>query len=113
VTTNDYLARRDARWMGQIYTALGLSIGVLQDAHRTENAAKAFIVDFAIESPQEDRHHLRMVPRRETYACDINSASTTCATTWRWASTSAFSASATSPSSTRLTTSSSTKRGRR
>ncbi len=71
VTPNDYLARRDARWMGQIYTALGLSVGVLQDAHRTENASKAFIVDFTIESPQEDRHHLRMVPRRETYACDI------------------------------------------
>ncbi len=71
ITVNDYLARRDARWMGQIYNALGLSVGVLQDAHRTENAAKAFIVDFAIESPQEDRHHLRLVPRRETYACDI------------------------------------------
>src|SRR3989338_960790 len=29
VTVNDYLARRDAAWMGQIYNALGLSVGVL------------------------------------------------------------------------------------
>ncbi len=29
VTVNDYLARRDAEWMGQIYTFLGLTVGVL------------------------------------------------------------------------------------
>ncbi len=29
VTVNDYLSRRDATWMGQIYAALGLSVGVL------------------------------------------------------------------------------------
>jgi preprotein translocase subunit SecA len=29
VTVNDYLARRDADWMGQIYTFLGLSVGVI------------------------------------------------------------------------------------
>ncbi len=38
VTVNDYLARRDAEWMGQIYQALGLSVGVilhdLNDAQR-------------------------------------------------------------------------------
>jgi preprotein translocase subunit SecA len=31
VTVNDYLARRDASWMGQIYNFLGLSIGVIQN----------------------------------------------------------------------------------
>ena len=31
VTVNDYLSRRDAVWMGQIYSFLGLSIGVLND----------------------------------------------------------------------------------
>ena len=31
VTVNDYLARRDATWMGQIYSFLGLSIGVIND----------------------------------------------------------------------------------
>src|SRR3989338_5867036 len=30
VTVNDYLAKRDAVWMGQIYDALGLSVGVIQ-----------------------------------------------------------------------------------
>ena len=38
VTVNDYLARRDAAWMGQLYTFLGLSVGVivhgLSDAER-------------------------------------------------------------------------------
>src|SRR3989344_4979993 len=30
VTVNDYLAKRDAVWMGQIYDALGLSVGIIQ-----------------------------------------------------------------------------------
>ena len=30
VTVNDYLARRDAQWMGPIYTLMGLSVGLLQ-----------------------------------------------------------------------------------
>jgi preprotein translocase subunit SecA len=33
VTVNDYLARRDAEWMGPIYDALGVSVGVIQSAH--------------------------------------------------------------------------------
>src|SRR5438309_2369419 len=40
VTVNDYLARRDSEWMGQIYKFLGLSVGVivhgLDDAERKE-----------------------------------------------------------------------------
>ena len=71
VTVNDYLARRDARWMGVIYKALGLSVGVLQMAARTENGKKAFLVDFDRESPHEDQHNLDMVPRRQAYAADI------------------------------------------
>ncbi len=71
ITVNDYLARRDARWMSAIYDLLGLSVGVLQMAARTENGKKAFLVDFSRESPHEDQHHLRMVPRREAYAADI------------------------------------------
>ncbi|HEX6304581.1 MAG TPA: hypothetical protein VFZ76_10360, partial [Anaerolineales bacterium] len=71
ITVNDYLARRDARWMGSIYDFLGLSIGVLQMAARTENGKKAFLVDFERESPHEDQHHLDMVPRREAYKADI------------------------------------------
>ncbi len=71
VTVNDYLARRDARWMAPIYTLLGMSVGVLQMAARTENGKKAFLVDLERESTHEDQHQLRMVPRREAYAADI------------------------------------------
>jgi preprotein translocase subunit SecA len=71
ITVNDYLARRDARWMGVIYEALGLSVGVLQMAARTENGKKAFLIDFERESPHEDQHNLNMVLRREAYAADI------------------------------------------
>jgi preprotein translocase subunit SecA len=71
VTVNDYLARRDARWMAPIYNALGLSVGVLQMAARTENGKKAFIVDLERTSPHEDQDQLRMVPRQEAYLADI------------------------------------------
>jgi preprotein translocase subunit SecA len=71
ITVNDYLARRDARWMAPIYHLLGLSVGVLQMAARTENGKKAFLVDLERESPHEDQHQLRLVPRREAYAADI------------------------------------------
>jgi preprotein translocase subunit SecA len=71
ITVNDYLARRDARWMAPIYQMLGLSVGVLQMAAVTENGKKAFIVDFERESPHEDQEHLRMVDRVEAYSADI------------------------------------------
>jgi preprotein translocase subunit SecA len=34
VTVNDYLARRDAEWMGPIYTALGVTVGAIQESDR-------------------------------------------------------------------------------
>lgn len=71
VTVNDYLARRDARWMAPIYDLLGLKVGVLQMAARTDNGKKAFIVDLNRSSPHEDQRYLRMVPRREAYLADI------------------------------------------
>jgi len=71
ITVNDYLARRDARWMAPIYNLLGISVGVLQMASRTENGKKAFLVDLERESPHEDQHQLRLVPRQEAYAADI------------------------------------------
>jgi preprotein translocase subunit SecA len=71
ITVNDYLARRDARWMAPIYNMLGLSVGVLQMAAVTENGKKAFLVDFSRESPHEDQQHLRMVERAEAYAADV------------------------------------------
>jgi preprotein translocase subunit SecA len=71
VTVNDYLARRDARWMAPIYNYLGLSVGVLQMAARTENGKKAFVVNQEYKSTQEDRHQLDMVPRKQAYQADI------------------------------------------
>lgn len=71
VTVNDYLARRDARWMGPIYHALGLSVGILQMAAATENGKKAFLYDPTKESPREDQDQLRLVDRRQAYAADI------------------------------------------
>ena len=71
ITVNDYLARRDARWMAPIFSMLGLTVGVLQMAAATENGKKAFLVDFEKESPHEDQHHLRMVDRRLAYEADV------------------------------------------
>ncbi len=71
VTVNDYLARRDARWMAPIYHMLGLSVGVLQMAAATENGKKAFLVDFERESPHEDQDHLRLVDRDLAYQADV------------------------------------------
>jgi len=71
ITVNDYLARRDARWMAPIYHALGLSVGVLQMAAATENGKKAFIVDFERDAPQEDQRHMRLVDRVEAYRADV------------------------------------------
>ena len=45
-TVNDYLARRDAQWMGPLYQALGMSVGIIQG-----------------QQPQDDR--------RKAYACDV------------------------------------------
>jgi len=70
ITVNDYLARRDARWMAPIYHMLGLSVGVLQMATRTENGVKAFVVDTSVTSPFEDQNQLRLVDRVEAYAAD-------------------------------------------
>jgi preprotein translocase subunit SecA len=40
VTVNDYLARRDAEWMGPIYDMLGVGVGVLQDNDLPEHGAR-------------------------------------------------------------------------
>jgi len=71
VTVNDYLARRDARWMGAIYHFLGLKVGILQMAAVTENGKKAFLYDPEREHPREDQNQMRMVDRVEAYAADI------------------------------------------
>jgi preprotein translocase subunit SecA len=71
VTVNDYLARRDGRWMGAIYGFLGLSVGILQMAAATENGKKAFLYDPTRTSPREDQDEMRLVDRVEAYQADI------------------------------------------
>ena len=64
VTVNDYLARRDARWMGPIFAFMGLSIGVI--AHDS-----SFLFDPDYHSSDEQTAKLRPVTRREAYAADV------------------------------------------
>src|SRR5436190_16563961 len=45
VTVNDYLARRDAEWMGPIYRALGVSVGVIQSEDHPEERKVAYACD--------------------------------------------------------------------
>ena len=75
VTVNDYLARRDAVWMGQIFSMLGMTVGVIngqnqsyrydpghteKDAERDAVGGYKVVYDF-----------LREVTRRDAYRCDI------------------------------------------
>ncbi len=80
VTVNDYLARRDAVWMGQIYSALGLTLGVinhdsayLYDPLHTESGKdEALDVERdTLGSFKVVHEFLRPVSRGEAYAADI------------------------------------------
>ncbi len=74
VTVNDYLSRRDAAWMGQVYSYLGLSIGVL-------NHAESFIYDRGHTEKDKERDELgsfhvvheflRPATKKEAYEADI------------------------------------------
>ena len=64
VTVNDYLARRDAQWMGPIYHQLGLSVSVIQ--HEA-----SFIYDPAYVPSDSRFLGLRPCQRREAYLADI------------------------------------------
>jgi preprotein translocase subunit SecA len=45
VTVNDYLAKRDAEWMGQIYSFLGLSTGIIEHGQGRADKKKAYNCD--------------------------------------------------------------------
>jgi preprotein translocase subunit SecA len=74
VTVNDYLARRDAVWMGQVYNLLGLAVGVINhnqsflydpthtelDAERDETGSYKVVHEF-----------LRPCTRQEAYEADV------------------------------------------
>lgn len=74
VTVNDYLSRRDAVWMGQVYAALGLTVGVI-------NQDGSYLYDDAHTASDEERDEegsykvfyefLKPCERKEAYAADI------------------------------------------
>ena len=53
MTVNDYLARRDAAWMGDIYRLLGLSVGCIQQTMNTEERQKAYRCDVTYATANE------------------------------------------------------------
>ena len=75
VTVNDYLSRRDAVWMGQVYNMLGVSVSVI-------NHEKSYMYN-EVMNAEEDRvrdekgeykieyDYLKACSRREAYAADI------------------------------------------
>ena len=67
VTVNDYLAQRDAGWMGQVYNFLGLSTGVII-------ADQSYVFDESYNNKEHDDPrllHLKPCTRQEAYAADI------------------------------------------
>ncbi|MDD4271713.1 MAG: preprotein translocase subunit SecA [Patescibacteria group bacterium] len=80
ITVNDYLAKRDAEWMGRVHNFLGLTVGCI--THETaykytsdQNDQFPPSGDKPMTNDQEnanaDESKLKLVPRKEAYACDI------------------------------------------
>src|SRR5580692_11986917 len=53
MTVNDYLARRDAKWMGPIYESLGLTVGCIQQAMAAEERRRAYACDITYATANE------------------------------------------------------------
>jgi preprotein translocase subunit SecA len=64
VTVNDYLAKRDAQWIGAVFHRLGMAVGSIQ--HDT-----AYLFDPDFPQTDERLRNLRPVPRGEAYAADV------------------------------------------
>ncbi len=72
VTVNDYLARRDAVWMGPIYHSMGLSVGIIQGQSPDSDELGGSYY-YQPGAHHEDPRYMNLVPcsRREAYGCDI------------------------------------------
>ncbi len=70
VTVNDYLAKRDAHWMGPVFSALGVTVGAIH-SQTASNHAPSYVFDLAYESEDKAFTHLRPVTRREAYLADV------------------------------------------
>ena len=67
VTVNDYLAQRDAGWMGELYNFLGLTVGVI-----INEASFTYDPEYENEDHDDERlRHLRPCTRKEAYQCDV------------------------------------------
>jgi preprotein translocase subunit SecA len=64
ITVNDYLAKRDAQWMGPLYHFLGLSVGVVQHD-------SSFLYDPSHYAEDRKLQYLKPVERKDAYAADI------------------------------------------
>ena len=64
ITVNDYLAKRDTQWMGPVYHALGLSVGVLQ--HES-----SYLFDPTVRTADPRMANVRPCTRQEAYRADI------------------------------------------
>lgn len=67
VTVNDYLAQRDAGWMGQIHHFLGISVGCIINE-------QSFIYDAEFDNPNHDDPRMKVLrpcTRKEAYAADV------------------------------------------
>ncbi len=71
VTVNDYLARRDAEWMGRLYRFLGLSVGVINSSGGMGPDAASYLYDPEYAGDQGGYPHMRPVTRQQAYAADI------------------------------------------
>jgi preprotein translocase subunit SecA len=73
ITVNDYLARRDAVWMGRIYHALGLSVGVINSSGGLgpDRTSYLYDPDYQPEEGMAGYSQLRPVTRRDAYHADI------------------------------------------
>ncbi len=68
VTVNDYLAKRDAEWMGQVHEFLGLTVGVVLNSMENEDRRKAYACDITYVTNNEvgfDYLRDNMVVRKE------------------------------------------------
>ncbi len=67
VTVNDYLAQRDAGWMGELYDFLGLTVGVI-----INEASFVYDREYINEDHDDERmRHLKPATRKEAYLCDV------------------------------------------
>ncbi len=76
VTVNDYLARRDAVWVGQIYSALGMSVGVINSDNQSYIYDPTYKEQFdegrdEVASFKVVYEFLKPITRREAYEADI------------------------------------------